>query len=252
MKKTKSADWLAPVIAALAAAGCALRSVLYLTAVDAKGLLLRNHPLELLLWVCTAAAAAVAVLAARRGCRDKSYAANFDASLPAALGHILAGSGILLTVLQGPAPSAELIGTIWKVAGIVSCPLLYGAAFCRVRGSRPFFGLYGMISVFFAIHLVASYQLWCADPQLQNYVFAFLASLALMLFAYYQTAFCVDGGSSFRLRLTGLLAVYFCVTALAAGTAPYLYGGCAVWAFTGLSRIPPRRETKTEDDHGTS
>ena len=106
--------------------------------------------------------------------------------------------------------------------------------------------------MFFAIHLVANYQVWCADPQLQNYVFAFLASLMLMLFGYYQAAFCVDRSSSFRLRLTGLLAMYFCVVALAAGTFPYLYGGCAVWALTGLSRICPRREKKAGEDHGAS
>jgi len=252
VKKTKTADLLPLAVLLLAAAGCVLRSELYLKAMDGKGLLLQNHPLELLLWCCTGAAALVALPAARQGYRVKSYAANFDASLPAALGHILAGSGILLTVLLSPAPSRELIGTLWKVTGLVSCPALYGAAFSRIRGSRPFFGLYGMLSVFFAMHLVANYQLWCADPQLQNYVYAFLASLMLMLFAYYQAAFCVDGGSSFRLRLTGLLAVYFCLTALAKSTMPYLYGGCAVWAFTGLSRLRPRREKKAGDGHGAS
>ena len=252
MKKTKTYDLMPLGILLLSVMGFWLRTELYAAGVDGKNLLVRGHPLEIGLWVCTAAAVVLCLAAARQGYKVKSYAANFEASLPAALGHILAGSGILLTVLWEPAPGLAPIGQLWKVAGIAGCPLLYWAAFCRVRGSRPFFGCYGGVSVFFALHLVANYQTWCADPQLQNYVFAFLASLALMLFAYYQTAFCVDGGSGFLLRLTGLMAVYFCLTALARGASLFLYGGCAAWALTGLSRIRPRREKKAGDTNDSA
>lgn len=252
MKKNRNLDLLPLAVLLLAAVGFVLRKGLYGAAVDHKGLLLRGHPLEVCLWACTAAAVVMALLAARQGYRIKSYAANFAASIPAALGHILAGSGILLTVLMESAPGLGAIAVIWKVTGILSGLLCYLAGFSRARGSCPFFGAYGTAAVFFAIHLVANYQVWCADPQLQNYVFTFLASLMLMLFGYYQAAFCVDRSSSFRLRLTGLLAAYFCVVTLAAGAFPYLYGGCAVWALTGLSRIRPRREKKAGEDHGAS
>lgn len=252
MKKMKNYDLLPLGVLLLSLVGFALRTGLYATGLDGKNLLVRWHPLEAALWVCTAAAAALCLASARQGYRVQQYAANFEGSVLSAFGHILAGSGILLTVLQEPVTGIALIGKLWKVAGMVCCPALYWAAFCRARGVRPFFGTYGLVSIFFALHLVANYQTWCADPQLQNYVFAFLAALMLMLFAYYQTAFCIDGGSSFLLRLTGLLAAYCCLTALAAMSAPYLYGGCAVWALTGLSRIRPRREKKAGSAHDSA
>ena len=252
MKKNRNPDIMPLGIVLLSAAGYVLRSGLYTTALDDKNLLLRNHPLALCLWGCTAAAFVLSLVAAGQGYKISQYAANFEGSVMAALGHILAGSGILLTVLLDPVPVLDPAATLWKVCGILSCAALYWAAFSRARGDRPFFGTYGVMSVFFAIHLIANYQLWCADPQLQNFVFAFLACLMLMLFAYYQCAFCVDSGSSFRLRFTGLLAVFFCVCAIAVQGHLWLYGGCAVWAFTGLSRIRPRREKKAGEVHGSA
>lgn len=250
MKKNRSADLLPFGVLLLSAGSFALRKALYTVALDEKNLLLRGHPLALCLWLCTGVAVLVSLAAARQGYKVKHYAANFESSLLSALGHILAASGILLTMLMNPAPEQGVIGKLWKVSGIISCLGLYWAAFSRARGERPFFGCYGLLSVFFALHLVANYQTWCSDPQLQNYVFAFLGSLSLMLFSYHQAAFCVDTGSSFLLRLTGLLAVCFCVTGLAHGVFPYLYGGCALWSFTGLSRLCPRRERKAGDSNG--
>ena len=252
MKRNRTADLLPLGVVLLAAGGFALRSALYVFAVDEKNLLLRHHPLSLALLVCTAAAAALALAAARQGYKVKSYAPNFDISLPAALGHILAGSGIALTVLLTPAPGIGPVALLWKGSGLLCCPMLLLAAFSRSRGDKPFFGTYGVVSIFFALHLVAHYQLWCSDPQLSNYLFSFLASICLMLFAYYQTAFCVDNGSSFLVRLTGLLAAFCCVTTLSAADAPYLYGGCALWALTGLSRTCPHTDKKAGDVHGSA
>ena len=250
MKKTRTFDLLSLGVLLLSLAGFVLRCGLYYSALDEKNLLIRGHPLELCLWGVTGAAVLLSVAAARRGCPMKQYAANFDSSLLAAFGHILAGSGILMTVLVSAGSNAALIGKLWKITGIVNCIGFYWAAFRRVRGEQPPFGVYAVASVFFALQLVANYQVWCANPQLQDYVFAFLGSLMLMLLSYQHMAFCVDGGNSFLLRLTGLLATFFCVTALATEYSLTLYGGCALWAFTGMSRINPRREKKVGDGHG--
>lgn len=237
-----------PIAAALlGGVGYLLRRGLYAVCVDEKNLLVRSHPLEWALWLCTAAALALAVYAAFREGKCKSYEKSFSASMAAAFGHILAGSGILLTVLLDTPAGFGLLPKLWKVFGLLSAPALYLAAFSRTRGKKPFFGLYGVVSLFFALHLVAHYQSWCADPQLQNYVFSFLGMLALMLLAYHQCAFCVDGGDSRLLRLSGLAAVYLCITALAKDGQLYLYGGCAVWALTGLCRANPRKDQKAGD-----
>lgn len=230
----------------LGAVGCVLRAGLYLVGTDHKGLLVSGHPLELILWVCTGVCVLLAFLAARQEKKITCYEDAFGPSMTAAFGHILAASGILLTALTGVA-GMGLLARIWRLFGLLCAPALYWAGLSRARGKRPFFGTYGVCSLFFALHLVANYQSWCADPQLQNYVFAFLAMLALMMFAYQLCACCVDNGSGKLLGLFGMLAVSLSLIALAMDGRVYLYGGCAAWALGELCSGGPRKKEKAGD-----
>lgn len=230
MKKQVKPDIMPAVLGLLGILGYGLRTALYATAVDAKGLLISFHPLELGLWLCSALAAGLTVWDARKLPQD-TVKAETAVSLPAALGHILAAAGIVLTVLPGGGMGLTPVQKLWRFAGMACGPLLLWGGFQRARGEKSFFGIYAAVSVFFALHLVCHYQSWCADPQLQNYVFSFLGSLALMLFAYYRSALQVGSGKPRLLRLTGLLALYLCLTAASAGnTEPLLYLGCGLWA----------------------
>lgn len=235
MKKQRKKDLLPLGILALGFLGFFLRNALYIFALDEKNLLLRGHPLELTLWGCTAAAGVLLVLSGWKqretACGSEGY---FMGSLPAALGHILGACGILLTVLLDFGASFTLLGKLWRAAGVLSAVLLFWAAFDRLRGIKPFFGCYCLCSVFFALHLIQHYQLWCSDPQLQNYVFAFGAVMALMLFAYQQASLCVDSGKPSLQRLTGMAAVFLCLVAMSNTQQLYLYLGCGVWALTSL------------------
>lgn len=219
----------------LAIAGYMLRSGLYTVAVDHKNLLVRGHPLEIVLWICTAAAAGAAVLDSLGTPRQTVYEQCFRRSLISALGHILAASGILLTVLRqdvSMGPTAPL----WKILGMGSAALLCLAGFQRAMGKCVFFGSYALTSVFFALHLVGNYQRWCADPQLQNYVFAFLGTLLMMVFCYQQAALCVGLGKSRQQRLMGLLAMYCCFAAMANMPDPQLYLCSGIFAVSSLCR----------------
>lgn len=229
MKKQRIAMYLPLAVTLLAAAGFFLRRSLYAGALDEKNLLLTGTPAEAAVWVCTLTGAALTVLASRKGALPQK--ADFSASLSAALGQILAAWGILLTVLLSSGGSA--LAGLWKTAGILSAPLLMWAAFDRVRGGQPFFGTYGVCSIFFALHLISHYQSWCADPQLQNYVFAFGGMLAMMLYAYQLCACCVGMGNPGIMRTAGLMAGYFCLVAAADTHQLYLLLGCAAWGLTG-------------------
>ena len=77
------------------AAALALRRGLYAAAVDAKGLLIQNHPLEIALLVLTAAALLTAVLAAWKAAGELQNTGD----LRGVLGNVAAGLGILVHVV---------------------------------------------------------------------------------------------------------------------------------------------------------
>lgn len=209
--------------------GYSLRSGLYAVAVDHKNLLVRGHPLEIALWACTAAAVLAAVL---DGAVWQSRKSGIGA-LIGGLGHILAAAGILMTVL-GQNLFLTPIMQMWKVAGMISAALLCLAGLFLAMGKRPLFVSYVAGSVFFALHLIGHYQSWCADPQLQNYVFSFLGGLFLMMISYFQAAALAGMGKIRLQRLSCLLALYCCLAAIANTQYLILYFSCGIWAVSCL------------------
>ena len=254
VKKMSKSQFLSILVGLLGLAGMALRGSLYAFFVDARNLLPRTHPAAIALWVLTAAVVALVIGAVYRMLASEQYSDNFAISLAAALGHIAMASGILLTVLRYAPSMPGTVGQMWKFLGIASAPLLYYAGFSRAMGKKPFFLGYVVTSVFFAFHLVCHYRTWCSDPQLLNYAFAFLGSLGLMLFAYYQAAACVGMGKRRMLLGVGLVTAYLCLTGLPAEEYLYLYLGGAVWCLTGLCNrecaLSP--EEKAGDAHAAS
>lgn len=228
--------------------GFALRMGLYAYGVDEKGLIVKNHPLELALTAVMVLTVVLTVTAVRKLKASEVYGDNFGASFPGALGHILAAAGIALTVLLNEAPMVGTIGKLWRLLGLVSAPLLVWAGLSRARGKKPFVLTHVVPCVFFAFHLVCHYQVWCSDPQLQNYGAAFLGTIALMLMSYHLAAFDAGRGHRRMLLALGLLAMHLCIVSMANTTYLYLYLGGAVWAGTALCRLEgvPCREKESE------
>lgn len=225
MKKMK----LPAVMAALAVAGFVLRRLVYITAVDEKNLIIAGHPAVIALWVLTALALALAAFA---GWKEKNRARIFSACAPAFLGHGLLGVAVLMTVLLNYAPMPGLLGQLWKICGFAAPVCLLAAGFERMRGKIPFFALYIVPCLFFGVHVVAHYQLWCANPQFTDYAFALLGSVALTFCCYQLTAHCVGTGNRQMLVTTALAAVYLCSAELAAGGYPYLYLAAVLFCLT--------------------
>ncbi len=231
--------------------GLALRQGLYAFGLDEKNLLVPFHPLEISLWAVTVLTVVLILLTVWKGIGSEAYGDNFHPSFPASFGHILAAAGIALTVLLNQPAMIGPVGQLWKYGGLLSAPLLIWAAFCRVLGKKPLFLTYVVVSVFFVFHLVCHYQTWCSNPQLQDYVFAFLACLGLMLFSYYQAAFCVGAGHRRILLGVGLVTLYLCIVNIANTEYLYLYLGCGIWVATGLCDpvgVPLPREKAGEED----
>ena len=245
MKKLLSPHTLPAVTAGLGGIALILRRLLYLFATDEKGLLAANHPLSIALWVLTAVTLALIALYVRRLDGSNDYPDNFAPSIPAALGHILAATGMAVTVLFSRPSMGGYLGTAWTVLGYATPVCLLLAGFARMRGRKPFFLLHLIPTMFLVIHIIDHYQLWCGNPQLQDYVFTLFGTMALALFSFYTAGFAVDLGSR-RMQLgMGLAAAYLSMAELACSQQPYLYLGGIVWALTGLCHIYPRpRQTE--------
>ena len=224
MKKMK----LPVLMGVLAALGFVLRRLVYAGAVDGKNLIVAGHPALITLWVLTAA---VLALAAFGGWKQKGEL-SFEARPAAFPGHGLLGVGIALAVFLNPQPVPGLLGLLWKGFGMASPLCLLAAGFERLRGKVPFFALYAVPCLFFVIHVVAHYQLWCSNPQFTDYAFALLAAVMLALHSYQLTALSIGEGSRGLLVFTGLAAVYLCGAEMAASLYPYLYLGGALFCLT--------------------
>ena len=129
-------------VSALGLAALVLRWQLYRTAVDEKGLLVRMHPLSLVLMALTAAVLLMIYVAVRK---QEEYA-SFEECVPhgilTALGHGLLAVSILSTVLSGNPRAMGYLATAWKWLGFAAplCLVLAGAD--RLLGKKSFFLLH--------------------------------------------------------------------------------------------------------------
>lgn len=235
--KSKSLPFL---IAALGGVGLLLRLQLYAAAVDEKNLLIPGHPLEYLLLGLTVAVAVVIVVSVWPLYGSTRYGDNFGPSVPAFIGSVLAGAGIVLTVLLAESQDGYLY-QVWKLLGLLSGACLAAAGTCRLRGKQPHFLLHGVVCVFLLLHMICHYQTWSTNPQLQDNLFSLLGCVALAIFAYYQTAFDAGAGKRRSQLAVGLMGAYLSLVSLSGTDAPLLYGGCAIWALTDLCSLTPVR-----------
>lgn len=236
MKWKKSSTQLLLATGLLGILALVLRWLLYAKGVDARGLLLRRHPLELGVWAVSACALAVILWATRK--QQPSRETAFGRNLPGAFGCAAAGAGILVTVLTAAPGMGNYLETAWRILGFVSPVCLLLAAFFQVLGKRPFFLLHVAVCLFFMLHIVTRYQLWSGNPQLQDYLFSLLGAMALLLFGFYTAAREADCGNAGMHLGMGLAAVYLCFAELARSACPGLYLGGLLWVLTELLVTP--------------
>lgn len=217
---------------------CALRLALFALSRDGKGLLISGHPLNILTWVITAAAAALVILRVWTLAGSPKYAHNFSASLAAAVGCCIMAGGIAASAVSGWNAGTGM-ARLCTLCGLLSVPALAAVGLCRKQGRQPFFGFHGVIWLYLTLHAISRYQIWSSRPQMQNWFFNMAATLLLAMFAYYQTAFDENMGSR-RMQLgTGLLAAFFCAAAAANAEDVLFYLCGAVWAATNLCALTP-------------
>ena len=211
--------------------GLILRSILFATGIDYKGLLVTGHWADIAVWLLTALVIGLICLSMRKCTGSESYDATFPKSTICAAGSILAACGFLLS----PVPATGKFAFVEPIFRILAAAALVAVAFCRFQGKKTSILLHGMVCVYLALRIVYLYQLWSADPQLQQYAFYLGAHVALMLSCYQLAAFDADSGNHRSLWSWALAGIYLCLTAIAASEDAFFLICCAFWMFSTLT-----------------
>lgn len=239
MKLLRSRPIFWAVVLTLGAVGGAFRLGTFGPAMDDKGLLECGHPMVLGLLVCTLAALALSLVLAARSGGSNRFRDNFPPSRLGAVGHFVLAVGIFSTALLEQAKVGGWLGMIWQVLGL-SAPIYLGlAGYARYLGRPACLFTHLTLCVYFVFHVVNQYRTWSADPQLTDYLFALMASVSLILFAYYHTAFDVDAGKRRPMLFWGLMGIYLCLSNLTHTEQPLVYLTGAVWMATNLCSLEP-------------
>lgn len=252
MKKNANVKNLPLVVAGMGAAAALVRWLMYALLVDERLLLPENPPLQWLVAALTVAAGVVIAASVRKLDGHPGYRKNFGPSVPAAMGAALAAVGIAYTVLTESAPRDGMFQSLWQGLGLITVPCFLWVAYCRLKGAKPFFLVYVEVCVFLALHMLNNYQYWSGNPQTMDFVFSLVGCVALMLFAYYQAAFCVGAGKRRMQLFMGLFAGFLCIAALSRTDYWFLYCGCGAWAMTDLCSFTPvpKPQPKKESEAG--
>lgn len=195
MKKTNLLV-AAPILGALAALS---RNGLYQAGMDQRGLLTPGRPEAIYLAVLTLAAVVLCFLIREPEKTRPSHAIPY---------------AWFATAMLWPQslPSAGAMKHLLIVSQAAGAVLAAAMVYFSIQ-KKPVFGLSAGLCVCMILRLVASYQVWSRDPQIQDYIFALLGCLCLTAFFYQQTALEAGLGSKiWRLRFA-FLGGYLCLAA---------------------------------------
>lgn len=241
MNHPKNPKFFLALAAGVGALGLVLGRLLYALALDDRGLLMRGHPLSVLLCLTIPASLVIALLAlpGRKGEAPVVLSPN-----PwAILGQGGAAVAIAATVITGDTSTLGSAGTLWRVFGLLAALGLVLSAWQQHRGKAPCFAGYLVLCLFLLSHLVSHYRQWCADPQILDYLFEMLGTVLWMLFAYYCACDCVGLPKPRMWQSTGLMTVTLCLTALGTRANLWLSLGGVLFAGACLYPTVPREET---------
>lgn len=222
-----------------------LRILLQVTGIDEKGLLVTGHFAGVLLYILTALFLATLFLCVWSVNNLSRYSKLFPASLPGAVGCILAAAGVLYT---GVAQAFRQSDPLTLVTALVAV----GAAICFVRigmlrqkGQRPSYLLYTTVTVYFMLQLVCQYRFWSPESQFLLYFFPLLASVFLTLTAYQATCLTVNKGIRWQYIFFNQAALFFCFVSLISKYWVF-YLAMGLWVSTNLcsTRIIRPRNNK--------
>lgn len=208
---------------------------------DDKGLIVKSHPANPLLWVLTLGVLAALFLLTRKiHPRVRSYVRTFPASVWGAAGTVAAAAGILYLTLPELLSDADLLTRICDIFGLLAAASLLFTGWARFKGFRLNTLFHVLVCLFFALWTMRCYRTWSNDPQISDYCFPLLANIAMMLTFYHRATFDLRMGNRRSYQFFRLTALYFCTAAIPAGGA--CYAAFAFW----MAANPAHTDTPAE------
>ncbi len=207
-----------------------LRFVMMVYGFDQKGLLVAGHMSMILCWVIAAGFLLGLVWGVNKLEKNRTYAQLYPESFPYGFMIVLAGAGLIpVSLTQGSA--------LQLVLGMAAGFCMIFTGFCRIYGKRPHFGYDFVVCIYFILNLISGYRVWSVDPQLQDYAFQILASVMLMLAAFYCASADANTIDCRKLVFTCLTACFFCIVSISDPVNPIYYAACGLWALGHVGQL---------------
>lgn len=208
----------------------------FLSLIDERtGLLPENHFCGNATLILLAVTMLVCFLAVRNAPRVEDYGKLFPPSLIAAIGGMVGalGLGVSAFVVKGVGVLAYGL----PIFGVLSTAALVYTAWCRFTGKKVSGLLYGVVVVFFMLRVVAWCRVWGTEPQLHIYLFDLLASLFLLMAAYYRAEMPNSTAHYRRYAFFSQMALFCCMLCLTDGEWMF-YLSAGIWMASDFCALP--------------
>ncbi len=239
MKLSVNSKQMRALVFTAGAVAALLRSTLYKTGTDPKGLLISGHYAAIAVWVLTGLVAALIVMRTLTG--DSSAEAPASPVSHAA-GCFLGAAAFVLTASS----DAPFLRLPLLIVTVLSCAALVWAGICHLKHRTPHFLCYFLVCVCFALRIITQYKSWSSNPQSMDYVFFMLAHVSLMLTSYYFSSFHAGLRLSRALLPLGYLGAYLSLVSLHGAPQPAFLILCSLWMLLCLPPQLPWTESPEE------
>jgi len=232
----------APIAAGAGLLGFLLRTLLYRTGFDEKGILSASHPLHLACLVLALATGICLAFWARKPGQSRG-----NPRLRLLLG-LLAGC---LLLPQGWALLRQAASPLTLIRSVLALAAALAMAVCAFPGASGFqaTSCYGLICIAYGADMLGRYRDWSGNPQLPDYVFHVLAGVALTMTAYQTLALHTGLGKPRLHCFFCLLALFLCLLCLAGPESRGFYLSGALWGAACLiTTAPPEPEEIPQEE----
>lgn len=202
---------------------------------DKEGLVITNHPSVAMMFII--AAMTFGVLGFCAWGMDKTPR-PFSRSVAGAIGCVIAGIGVLVSCFMEQAASSDIMAIVNLVIGLLAVPCFMYAGFCRFKGTSCPLIPHVVMILFFMVHLVLQYRIWCSVPQLQDYFFPLLGSVFLLLSSFHRASKDLKQSSEAAYLFFSQSALFCCMLSVT-GSSWLFYAAMTLWTTLDLF---PRKE----------
>lgn len=227
--------------------GMVLR-IWYLTSTDAKGLLPTFHLADTICYIVFAIALALIFLTVRQLPNEGKYHKLFPASIQRCVGCGIGAITIIFTSLYDVIHKAAL-SVPALILGLLAAVSLLLLAFCRYKGSRPSAFLLLPPVVYLMFHAVIQARLWSSETQASVVFFPFMASIFLLLNAYFLAALTVRQKGLRQYVFFNQATLLLCCISFSCDSRLF-YMGMAAWVGLDLCAFPKKHRRVQPEEEG--